>query len=186
MKLTAEEELNLPDPLHWTRTFNAAASMASVKVRLGKRVDTAWRWSFLGGKPKKAYYGHVHDRRFIIHNTPGFTYHSTLRLIGEWSSDTDMTIRIRFSWHSIYFLVSITLITLLLIVVLYFKWAYQVLSWMPLLVLAFFGLFSLVGLVPVWLEYRSALVFLKKDLGLVMTSKHADVPNTIQGEAPKR
>lgn len=167
MNLSPEEELRLSDPFHWTRDFKIPLGTTSLRERLRKHVDTEWRWSFLGPKPRKNYFGHIQSNRFIIHNTPGLAVGPTIRLIGEWRDEEDTLLRIRFSWHSLLFLAFSFVALLLGLVATYFCLKFDLACWMPMMCLGMEALLCAIMFVPTWLEYRAALRFLRKDIGIV-------------------
>lgn len=142
--------------------------MSAVKVRLHKLVDTQWRWSFLGPKPRKDYFGHIEPHRFIIRNTSRIMTMPTIRLIGEWKEDSLKELRVRFSWNSPWFLGFSGLILLIVVVATIFYMRFGVGVELLKLCGFFGGLLCLLTFVPLLFEYRAALKLLQEDLGLRM------------------
>ncbi|MEO8589642.1 MAG: hypothetical protein ABI432_09750 [Flavobacteriales bacterium] len=94
---------------------------------------------------------------------------ATIRLIGEWRGDADTDLRVRFSWNSLFFLGFTVLLLLIALVTTVFYLRFGVGGTLLLMCCGMEVLICLIVFVPLWIEYRTALRFMRTELGLEAT-----------------
>ncbi len=80
MILSPDEELKLPDPFHWSRSFRGSLTVTELYERLRPHVDTKWSgWGFFAEPLRRPYYGRFTATRFILYAHQGLQNGASLR-----------------------------------------------------------------------------------------------------------